>query len=147
MVVRGTSAVGAPPQPQPPASVRVGVDVVDVRTVGDALARFGDDYVRRVFTEHEAAEVAEDAPEVRAQRLAARFAVKEATLKVLPVAADGHPWHDIELRRDERGAPQLALGGPLLAAASAAGLGGWSVSISHDAGIAVAVVVAGPPAA
>jgi holo-[acyl-carrier protein] synthase len=110
-----------------------GCDVVDVgRLAGVVDRRAG--FVARVFTPAEVADcrrggVTLDSPTGRA-RLAARFAAKEAARK-----ATGDlrlPFHDVEVRRGPRGAPELHIrGGPT----------GWSCSLSHDAGIALAVVV------
>jgi phosphopantetheine--protein transferase-like protein len=110
-----------------------GCDVVDVgRMAGVADRRPG--FVDRVFTAGEVTDctrggVALDSPTGRA-RLAARFAAKEAVRK-----ATGDlrlPFHAVEVRRDPGGAPVLHLRGRATS---------WSCSLSHDAGIALAVVV------
>jgi N-acetylglucosaminyldiphosphoundecaprenol N-acetyl-beta-D-mannosaminyltransferase len=83
------------------------------------------------------------APAIFAARLAARFAAKEATLKVLRpgpgVAIDPRA---IEVVRGEGGAPEIVLHGAAARAARAAGIAGMSVSLSHEGDIATAVVVA-----
>ncbi|HEY0560197.1 MAG: phosphopantetheine--protein transferase domain [Mycobacterium sp.] len=112
--------------------VGVGVDVVDVARFARSLDRTPA-LAARLFT---AAERAVTAPE----RLAARFAAKEAVAKVLGAPA-GLAWHDCEVRTGERGAPTLALAGTVAAAAAAAGVVRWHVSLSHDGGIATAVVI------
>src|SRR3954465_7562231 len=75
------------------------------------------------------------------QSLAARFAAKEALAKALG-APGGLAWHDAEVVRDERGRPSLVVRGSVAAAASDAGVATWHVSLSHDGGNAVAVVIA-----
>jgi holo-[acyl-carrier protein] synthase len=122
-------------------TVRVGVDVASIAAVAASLDRYGSRYTRRLFT---AGEVADSAgvPVVRASRLAARFAAKEAVLKVLRPGLDVPVWTDIEVRRELGGWCSLHLHGTARQAASAAGLGAWAVSMSHEAQVAVAVVVA-----
>ena len=63
-------------------ALRVGTDVVAVHQVADSVARFGPRYLQRVYTDHELDSCA-GSPTFRAARLAARFAAKEATIKVL----------------------------------------------------------------
>lgn len=127
---------------RPDASVRVGVDVVAVDDVARSIEAHGDRYLRRVYTDREIEEAAGATTSVVAARLAARFAAKEAVLKVLRVHADVPPWQDIELQRQADGSCRLGLAGTALDLASGSGLERWSVSVSHEAGVAVAVVVA-----
>ncbi len=72
--------------------------------------------------------------------LAARFAAKEALAKALGAPA-GLDWHDAEIVSDSEGRPTFELRGSVRAAADAAGVERVHVSLSHDAGIASAVVV------
>lgn len=72
--------------------------------------------------------------------LAARFAAKEAVAKALG-APRGLAWHDCEVLVEDSGRPLLELRGTVLAAAEALGARSWHLSLSHDAGIASAVVV------
>lgn len=118
--------------------VGLGIDVASVERIRVALARFGDRLWRRILTENERADLA-TRPD-RALALAGRFAAKEAAAKAL----GGQPdvwWHDVEIRPDSRGAPQLELLGTGLAHAERLGVRRILVSISHDAGVAAAVVV------
>jgi len=120
---------------------RVGVDLVDIAEVAEAVQRFGDRYLSRVFTDGELA-VSVGPPEVRLASLAARFAAKEATIKVLR-PPDGAPgWRTIEVVRQPSGACELQLSGAAAALARQAGLGPMTVSLTHHAGLAAAVVVA-----
>lgn len=73
--------------------------------------------------------------------LAARFAAKEAIAKALG-APGGLVWTDAEVRQGPRGRPLLALSGTVAAAAQDAAVRSWHVSLSHDGGIASAVVIA-----
>jgi holo-[acyl-carrier protein] synthase len=121
--------------------VRVGVDLVSVETVRGALATHGERYLRRIYTDAEVGyclSAAHAAPE----RLAARFAAKEAALKVLRPAGTAIPWRDIEVVRQPHGWVELSLSGRAAAAAREEGLGELALSISHEAGYATAVVAA-----
>ena len=113
--------------------VGVGVDVVEVARLERALARTP--RLRgRLFTDGESA-----LP--RAEQLAARFAAKEAVAKALG-APGGLRWRDAEVVRGPGGRPCLALHGGVAEEAAAQGITRWHLSLSHDAGVATAVVVA-----
>jgi holo-[acyl-carrier protein] synthase len=73
--------------------------------------------------------------------LAARFAAKEALAKALG-APRGLRWTDAEVSTDPSGRPRLAVTGTVAAAAAALGVRSWHLSLSHDAGVASAVVIA-----
>lgn len=117
--------------------IRVGVDLASVPDVRTALERHGERYLRRLFTLEEQADAAGDP-----RRLAARFAAKEAVLKVLRPGDDAVPWNHIGLRRQPAGWTELELTGRAAARADAAGLRDWAVSITHEGDLACAVVVA-----
>jgi holo-[acyl-carrier protein] synthase len=113
--------------------VRAGVDVVSIDRLGRALQRTPA-LLDRVFTATEVRDAVRDGVAVTSPtavaRLAARFAAKEAARKAI-----GEPlgWHDVEVRTDSDGAPSLWLRGDAAPA---------SLSLAHDAGVAVAFVVA-----
>ena len=118
--------------------VSVGIDVVLVERFGRALARtplLAD----RLFTDSERTTSSGNprAPE----SLAARFAAKEAVAKALGAPA-GLRWHDCEVVSDPDGRPWLTVSGTVAAAAAARGVNRWHLSLSHDGGIASAMVVA-----
>jgi holo-[acyl-carrier protein] synthase len=125
-----------------PGTVAVGVDLVDIAEVARSVKHFGDRYLRRVYTEHEIS-CCEGSPEVVASSLAARFAAKEATIKVL--RPDGHrpDWRSIEVVRLPSGACKLRLHGSAAKLAVQRGLGPLALSMTHEAGLAAAVVVSG----
>jgi holo-[acyl-carrier protein] synthase len=118
--------------------VAVGIDVVLVERFTGALARtplLGD----RLFTE---AERFTGSGNPRApESLAARFAAKEAVAKALG-APGGLHWHDCEVVTDPDGRPWLTVSGTVAAAATERGVNRWHLSLSHDGGIASAMVVA-----
>jgi holo-[acyl-carrier protein] synthase len=121
--------------------LRVGTDLVPVEQVAESVARFGDRYVGRVYTAHEVS-CCQGTPSVVAAGLAARFAAKEATIKVLrPV--DGQPdWRSIEIRRDPAGWCAVHLTDEAARMAREQGISNLAVSLTHEAGMAAAVVVA-----
>ncbi len=122
-------------------AVRVGADVTAVADVVASIDAFGDRYVRRVFTDHEIASC-DGEPAALAAGLAARFAAKEATIKVLRPAGAQPPWKSIEVCRDPAGWCELRLSGEAIRMAATAGITGLTVSLSRANGIAAAVVVA-----
>jgi holo-[acyl-carrier protein] synthase len=122
--------------------IRVGNDLVSVADVRAAIARHGARYLRRVYTETEVADSSRHG-EVAAERLAARFAAKEATIKVLrPSGGDAVPWRSIEVRRQPGGWVELELAGSAAHLATRAGVASLAVSLSHEADWATAVVIA-----
>jgi holo-[acyl-carrier protein] synthase len=123
------------------ASIRVGVDLCSVAEVAASVATFGDRYLQRVYTDDELEYCGRD-PERSAERLAARFAAKEAALKVLRPRDARPEWRSIEVRRDPAGWCELSLTGSAATLAREAGIASLAVSLSHEGGLANAVVVA-----
>jgi holo-[acyl-carrier protein] synthase len=122
----------------PDVGLRVGIDLASVDAVRASIARHGERYLERVYTAGELADCAGD-PE----RLAARFAAKEAAIKVLqPADGEPVPWQTIAVRRAASGAVELELTGEAAALAARAGLREIALSISHEGPSACAVVVA-----
>src|SRR5271165_7203263 len=124
-----------------PVAMRVGIDLVAVETVSDALREHGDRYLDRIYTQAEVRQCRTPHGLIHA-RLAARFAAKEATIKVLRPVDEPVPWRSIELVRDHSGRVELALSGRAEALAAIQGLQEFAVSVSHEAGFATAVVIA-----
>lgn len=118
--------------------VGLGIDVASVTRVARALERFGDRLWRRVLTDTERRDGG--AIGYKAEFFAGRFAAKEATFKALG-GPSGVGWLDVQLRRVERGRPELELLGAARALADKLRVRRALVSVSHDAGIAAAVVV------
>jgi holo-[acyl-carrier protein] synthase len=113
--------------------VGVGVDLVDIERLEQALARTPG-LSARLFTERELASRG-------IASLAARFAAKEAVAKAL--GAPGNlRWTDAEVVTEESGRPVLRLTGDVADAAAAQGIRSWHLSLSHDGGMATAFVVA-----
>jgi holo-[acyl-carrier protein] synthase len=122
------------------ARCAVGIDLVDIDEVERSIDTFGDAYLDRLFTAHERASCRGSA-RTRAASFAARFAAKEAALKVLAPTGEQPEWRSIEVVRLAHGACELHLHGTAAALADAAGLSSFSVSLTHDANLAAAVVV------
>ncbi len=122
---------------------RVGIDLVRVSRIEESLARFGQRFLERLFHRDEIA-YALAAPAACAQRLAARFAAKEAALKALNVAHRGVSWRDIEVRRHQDGDCALVLHGSARSAARESGLEVTSLSLTHEGDYAAAVVLVQP---
>jgi len=129
-----------------PRGLRVGLDLVEIAEVADSVAHFGDRYVRRIYTDHEIDCCRRDGREgsgatYAMESLAARFAAKEAVLKVLRPVEWQPAWRNIELHRMTGGWCEIRLSGRAEELAAEEGLGGLSVSLSHEATLAAAVVV------
>ena len=118
--------------------VSVGIDVVLVGRFGKALERTPL-LVERLFTSAE--RVTPSGNPRSAESLAARFAAKEAVAKALG-APGGMHWHDCEIVTDPDGRPWLTVSGTVAQAAAERGISRWHLSLSHDGGIASAMVVA-----
>jgi holo-[acyl-carrier protein] synthase len=118
--------------------VGIGVDVVLVERFAAALGRtplLAD----RLFTEAE--RTTGSGNPRSAESLAARFAAKEAVAKALGAPA-GLRWHDCEVVTDPDGRPWLTVSGTVAAVAAERRISRWHLSLSHDGGIASAMVVA-----
>jgi len=121
--------------------IRVGIDLVAAQSVGDSVDAHGDRYLTRVYTGREIADCRTEVG-VDAQRLATRFAAKEATLKVLGLDGEGFALTEIEVRREPSGAVGVQLSGRAAELAGEAGIVALSLSLTHESGLAAAVVVA-----
>jgi holo-[acyl-carrier protein] synthase len=118
--------------------VGIGIDVAEIARFEAALARTPG-MAERLFTPAELL-LPSGAPRGSAS-LAARFAGKEALAKALG-APGGLQWIDAEITTSPSGRPHLTVQGTVAARAAALGVRSWHVSLSHDAGIASAVVIA-----
>lgn len=118
----------------------IGIDLVEIERVRALLARHGDRARRRLFTPGELADCEERADP--AECLAARLAAKEAALKALGVGkGPGLLWTDLETRRSESGQPIIELSGRAREYAERLGVTRATLSLSHEAGIACAMIV------
>ena len=110
--------------------VGIGIDVCPVERFASAAGRLG--LLQRVFTAAE--------QDSSMNRMAGRFAAKEALAKALGAPA-GLSWLDMEVRKDDLGKPYFTYGGTVARRIADLGIASVHLSITHDAGIAAAVVV------
>ena len=118
--------------------IGVGIDVVPVERFAESLTRTPG-LRDRLFTVNEQ-HTPSGAPR-SGESLAARFAAKEALAKALGAPGDLY-WHDAEVMVGEHGRPHLEVRGSVAGRAAQLGVSSWHISLSHDGGIASAVVVA-----
>ena len=124
------------------AIVALGLDLLEIERLEESVAKRGARFLERIFTPEERA-YCERRPARRLTHYAGRFAVKEAVMKALGTGwTRGVRWVDIEVQRAPGGPPQVRLHGESAEIARARGIERWHVTITHDAGIAAAVVVA-----
>jgi holo-[acyl-carrier protein] synthase len=121
--------------------VVIGLDVQSIDDVAKSLEEFGSRYTDKLFTDYEVTSCGGTHPATAAS-FAARFAAKEAVLKVLDTRRLVPSWRSIEVRREKNGPPRIALSGEAAEMARRQGVRHLSLSLSHDAGVASAAVVA-----
>lgn len=114
----------------------VGIDIIEISRIEEAVARWRERFLQRIYTEREL-----ELSRNKAEALAVRFAAKEAVMKALGTGAIGVGWREIETLSDERGAPLVFLQGRAQARADELGLKGIAISLSHSREYAVAVAV------
>lgn len=120
--------------------VGIGVDVVEVERIRKLLERYGDRFTARVFTEAETEYALRGAKP--AERLAGRFAVKEAVMKAFGTGkSQGILWRDVETLRGALGKPDVSLHGNAMNYMKTLQGNTVHVSISHDGGKAMAFVI------
>ncbi len=114
----------------------VGVDIVEIWRIGYMVERWGERFLDRVYTPQELAYA-----RLRYPQLAARFAAKEAVMKLLGTGRWGVAWKDIEVFRERGRAPSVQLHGGALRQAQKLGLKSISISISHARDYAISFVI------
>jgi holo-[acyl-carrier protein] synthase len=118
--------------------IGVGIDVAEIERFGAALRRTPQ-LADRLFLESEL--LLPSGERRGTASLAARFAAKEALAKALG-APGGLQWTDAEIFVEGTGRPRLRVRGTVAACAAELGVRSWHISLSHDAGVASAVVIA-----
>ncbi len=114
----------------------VGIDIIEIERIAETYKRFGERFLRRIYTDAEIAYCRGRAPQ-----LAARFAAKEAMMKALGTGVRGVGWRDIEIVRSRGGPPAIRLSGRAAKVAERQGMLHSALSISHSREYAVASVV------
>ena len=108
-----------------------GIDIVETARIRNMLEEHGQRFLDRVFTPLEQRYCATNAKRY-VERLAGRFAAKEAVLKVLGTGwRGGIAWTDIEVPAEPSGQPKVILSGECLRIATRLGISRWHISISH----------------
>lgn len=117
-----------------------GVDILEVHRMAASIERFGEHFLKRVFTDAEIAYC--DSKPNRFERYAARFASKEAGMKAIGTGwRGGISWRDVEVRREKGGRPTIVYSGKAGEVAARLGVRRTWLSISHTEELAIAQVV------
>jgi holo-[acyl-carrier protein] synthase len=117
-----------------------GVDLAEVRRIREAVERYGDRFVNRIFTDAEIAYVERKANKY--ERYAGRFAAKEAGMKAIGTGwKHGVRWQDFEVANLPSGRPTLRLHGVAAQIAEKMGVKSVSLSITHTAEMGMAQVI------
>ncbi len=114
----------------------IGVDIIETERVAQSIERFGDRFLRRVYTEQELVYCNK-----RVTSLAARWAAKEAIGKALGTGIGDISWQEIEVINNQQQCPSVHLYGAAAELAAQQGITGFALSISHTNDYAVAFVV------
>ncbi len=118
-----------------------GIDLVDCPRIEQMIQRHGERFVNRVFTAAEQAYARANKNET--EKLAGRFAAKEAVLKLIGTGWRGKiAWTDIEIINNAAGQPEVTIGGEVKRIADELGIEHISVTITHTANFAIASAVA-----
>ena len=117
-----------------------GVDLVEVERIAHSIERFGERFLNRIFTAGEIAYCSRKRNQ--AESFAARFAAKEAAAKALGTGMNfGVTWREIEVGRSHTGRPSVELSGRALGVAQHLGVSAISLSLTHTAASAIAMVI------
>jgi holo-[acyl-carrier protein] synthase len=113
----------------------IGVDIVEIARLEEAIARHGENFLKRIYTDSELKLYRKKPPS-----LAARFAAKEAVVKALGKTTDGISFKEIEVLTGPGGQPVVNLYGRTQQQADSMGLDKLAVTLSHSKEYAVAFV-------
>ena len=120
--------------------VGTGIDIAEVPRIAESITRFGDRFLRRVYTEGEIRYCESKAN--RVERYAARFAAKEAAMKALGTGWNhGVRWRDVEVTRQPGGRPTMTFHGKAAEFAARLGAVRVALSLSHTSKQAIAQVI------
>jgi len=120
--------------------VGTGIDIAEVPRIEASIARFGDRFLHRIFTEAEIRYCESKAN--RVERYAARFAAKEAAMKAIGTGWNhGVTWRNVEVCRQPEGSPTIAFHGKAAEFAAKLGAVHVALSLSHTKEYAIAQVI------
>jgi len=114
----------------------IGTDIIEIARIKQAIDRWGERFLRRVYTEPELGLYGQSP-----QSLAARFACKEAVMKLLGTERKGVSWQDIESLSYPSGKPLIKLYGRAQSEAKNLGIKEIAVSLSHSKEYAIAAAI------
>ena len=114
----------------------IGVDIREIARIEKVIARWGQSFMQRIYTDPELSLCRQKAPS-----LAARFAGKEAVIKALGTQNSGISWKEIEILSEPGGKPSVHLHGRAQNRANSLGLDNLAISLSHSREYAVACIV------
>jgi len=117
----------------------LGIDLVKIERVSNLIDRWDNRFLKKVFTGEELAY--SQTRSLTPQHLAARFAAKEAALKMLGKGLKGLNWHQLEIINDSNGKPELVLHGQASELANMIGIKEIHLSITHEREYAIAQVI------
>jgi holo-[acyl-carrier protein] synthase len=110
----------------------IGIDIIEIDRIKEAIENFGDKFLKRVFTDKELA-YCRNRKSLKLPELAVRFAAKEAYAKALGTGLKGIRWKEIEVSNNDRGKPHISIKGKIQQ--------NIHVSLSHSRDSAVASVL------
>jgi holo-[acyl-carrier protein] synthase len=120
--------------------IGTGIDVIEIERIAQSIQRFGDRFLRRVYTDQEIAYCS--SKRMSAESFAARFAAKEAGAKALGTGISrGVTWNEFQIERQPGGRPTLELRGRAQVLAAELGVKAVSLSLTHTGSLAMATVM------
>jgi holo-[acyl-carrier protein] synthase len=114
----------------------IGTDIIEIARIAQAIERWGERFLNRVYTEKEIARYRNKVPS-----LAVRFAAKEAIMKALYSDDNAIGWQDMEVLSEKGGKPLISLFGRAKSRADALGIKDMEISLSHSRDYALAMVL------
>jgi holo-[acyl-carrier protein] synthase len=121
--------------------LKIGTDICSIQRIKLAYERYGERFLASILTDNERKYVSEK-PKQLYERLAVRFAGKEAVSKALGVGWRGINWKDVEIANKPSGAPYVILHGRAKTLAEKLDLSCFEISLSHEREFAIASVLA-----
>ena len=120
--------------------IGIGSDLIDIRRVERVIERHGEQFLQRVYTEREIRFCQGRRRAI--EQFAAHWAAKEAVMKALGVGLGAIDWYDVEVVRNDEGAPALVITGRAAELAADRGVSRWLLTLTHTSTMAEAIAVA-----
>ncbi len=122
--------------------ISIGTDIVDIYRINDAISKFSNRFLKKIFTEYELKYCINN--RINVQSLAARFAAKEAFSKALGIGigvGSSLKWHDVSVKNTNFGQPEIKLSENSTNLMKRYGFNSAKISLSHTKTLAQAVVI------